>query len=863
MIEATDTDLTATPFVVDLTNCDREPIHIPGSIQPHGAMFICEAMDFVVTHHSANALAFLGLDRVVVGRPLTDLLGPEVTHDLRNAAAKGGVSQVAGILLGVSIPSVDFLVDAAVHQHKNRVFVELERSDPEGGRAHDALDLTQSLIRRIGLESDTGRIAATGAKLIRAMLGYDRVMVYRFLHNGAGHVIAEAKAPGLGSFLGQRFPASDIPYQARRLYLQNAIRTIVNAAYDPSPLEPPLTPGDAPIDMSFAQLRSVSPIHCEYLRNMGVAGTMSISIIVDGELWGLIACHHDTPKLVPLPLRIGAELFGQYFSLQIAVAERRAELVAATVARERLDGIVANLDPDRPVAGALRTHLPELAELVSTDGAALWIDGQWIGTGTVPPPDAIPALMAHVTARAHASIWKTEELRAELPDAALYEEIVAGVLAIPISATGGNYLLLLRSGEAHTVEWAGEPVKTIVSSTLGDRLTPRGSFETWREDVRGRAKPWTAADMAVAEAIRTYLRDVVLRYNEMTAEARHRDEQRRQVLNDELNHRVKNIISLVKSIALQTGVHAVSVAEYSTSLEGRLRALAFAHDQSLAGSGGDLTTLVEAEASLHRYGGFPGRVTVEGPPVGLDDRTFGVLALVVHEMMTNAAKYGALSVPEGRLVLRWSIDAEGGCQILWEEMDGPDVKVPERIGFGSKLIASTIEYDLRGGAQIDYAPDGLKARFTLPADCLRQHVPVAQKPAPSPMRVGVLDGLHVLLVEDQSLIAIDTEETLRALGASRVTLAPTVAEGLEAIAVELPDCAILDFNLGKSDSASIADELLARGVPFIFATGYGDTVMIPERLRGLPVVRKPVSIAALAEMLALVLPVRSELSDLA
>lgn len=861
MTEDNLTDLAELPFAVDLTNCDREPIHIPGSIQPHGAMFVCDPQDFIVTNHSANAADFLGLSGPIVGQPLATLLGPNVTHDLRNAAAKGGSSQVAGVLLDLSLDTIDFKVDVTVHRHKNRVFVELERSDSAGGRAHDALDLTQSLIRRIGLESDTGRIATTGVKLIRAMLGYDRVMVYRFLHNGAGRVIAEAKAPSLGSFLGQHFPASDIPYQARRLYLQNATRTIGDAAYTPSPLVPPLSAGEPPIDMSFAQLRSVSPIHCEYLRNMGVAGTLSISIIVDGELWGLIACHHDSPKLIPLPLRIGAELFGQYFSLQIAVAERRAEYVAATVAREKLEGVIAHLDPDRPVDETLGRNLAELSSLVSTDGAGLWIDGNWFGTGVTPPDEAIPTLMAHVTAQAGAGIWKTEELRAQLPDAQIYEDSTAGLLAIPISASGGNYLLFFRSGEAHEIEWAGEPVKTVVSSSLGDRLTPRGSFETWREDVRGRSEPWTSADVAVAEAVRTYLRDVVLRYSERTADARAREEQRRRVVNDELNHRVKNIISLVKSIALQTGAHASSVAEYSSSLEGRLRALAFAHDQSLAGSGGDLTTLIEAEASLHRYGAFPERVTVDGPAVGLDDRTFGVLALVIHEMMTNAAKYGALSVPEGRLALSWSLREDGGCDIFWQEQDGPDVRVPARSGFGSKLITNTIGYDLGGHAEIDYAPDGLKARFSIPADCLREHGPAVSKPVHAPTGARIVENLHVLLVEDQSLIAIDTEETLRKLGAAHVTLAPTIADALDAISASLPDCAILDFNLGKANSAAVADELVRRRIPFIFATGYGDSVMIPEHLRSIPVVRKPVSEAALAEMLGLVLVPHREGAD--
>jgi light-regulated signal transduction histidine kinase (bacteriophytochrome) len=760
-------------------------------------MLVCDEQALTVTHHSANAAAFLcRADASLLNQTLVDLLGETVTHDLRNAAAKGGGSEIAGVLLDIELPGLDQPVDAAIHRHKGRLFVELERSDADRGRAHAALDLTQSLIRRIGLESDTARIAATGAKLIRAMLGYDRVMVYRFLHNGAGHVIAEAKAAALGSFLGQHFPASDIPYQARRLYLQNSIRTIVDSNYIPSPLVPPLRHDEGPLDMSFAQLRSVSPIHCEYLRNMGVAGTMSISIIVDGELWGLIACHHDTAKVVPLPLRIGAELFGQYFSLQIAVAERRAEFIAATVARERLDRIISNLDPDEPVAEALRHHLSDLAALVETDGAGLWIDGRWESVGAVPPEAEIAALVAHVRGAAQGGIWTTEELRASVSGADAYEEAVAGLLAVPISARGSDLLLLFRAGEAHAIEWAGEPVKTVVSSVHGDRLTPRGSFETWREDVRGRSAPWSAADLAVAEAIRTYLRDVLLRYNEITADARARDEQRRRVLNDELNHRVKNIISLVKSIALQTGAHAASVADYSKSLEGRLRALAFAHDQSLAGNSGDLTTLIEAEASLHRYSAFPDRVTVQGPPVGLDDRTFGVMALVVHEMMTNAAKYGALSVPEGRLAVRWSVSESGDCSIDWSEIDGPEVRLPTSAGFGSKLITTTIEHDLGGSVEIGYDRSGLQAHFVLPSDCLRPHVATQARPDAARPSADLLAGLRVLLVEDQALIGLDTEDTLRQLGAASVILVPGTADARCAIAEQLPDCAILDFNLG-------------------------------------------------------------------
>lgn len=845
--------MNATDFAlsVDLTNCDREPIHVPGSIQPHGAMLVCDTAGDMVTHASANAAEFLGRPSdEILGASLKDLLGTAAAHDLRNAGAKAGSSHVAGAVLGLALPGTDRRVDATIHCHDGRLLVELEDSLSSGPEAHAALDLTQSLIRRISLQSDVEGIAATGAKLVRAMLNYDRVMVYRFLHNGAGRVIAESVNKD-ERFLGQHFPAADIPVQARGLYLLNWIRLIGDSSYVPVPLILASGQDGRQVDMSYAHLRSVSPIHCEYLRNMGVAASMSISIVVDGALWGLIACHHDTPRVVPMPLRIGAELFGQYFSLQIAVAERRAEFMAAGLARKKLDGIISEIRPDEPVDRTLRDRLEGLAALIPCDGAGLWIEGQWTSTGATPPPEDVHRLMEFLNRTAEGAVWDTHELRVHLEDG--YGEAVAGMLAVPISSLARDYLVLFRSEEAHEIEWAGEPGKVTAGGPLGDRLTPRGSFEAWREDVRGRSRPWTEAERAVAEAIRTYLRDVVLRYNEATAEERDRAEQRRRVLNDELNHRVKNILSLVKSIASQTGVHASSVEEYSSALEGRLRALAFAHDQSLAnGSGGDLGTLMEAEASLHRYGA-PDRVVASGPPVGLTDRTFGALALVIHEMMTNAAKYGALSASSGKVAIDWSFNEDGDCLIEWRESGGPRVKPPSRTGFGSTLIRNTLTYDLGGEAEVTYPESGLVARFTVPQRHLAE---IPQKRMEDQNGTSVsrpLDTMDVLLVEDQSLIAMDTEEILRRLGARKVRSCPDAARAKQEIAASMPNCAVLDFNLGDQTTVGVAEMLASAKVPFVFATGYGDTSMIPKSMSDIPVVAKPISSAALAEALSYIL----------
>jgi light-regulated signal transduction histidine kinase (bacteriophytochrome)/CheY-like chemotaxis protein len=838
---------TKMTFKVDLTNCDREPIHIPGSIQPHGVMLVCNSETFKVGFASANATAFLGTGSNPCGTALSDVIGEQAAHDLRNASAKAGGSEVSGVVLRARLSGLEHPVDMTIHRHKDLTFVEIELSGDESANAEGALDFTQGLIRRISLETDVISIATTGAKLVRAMLGYDRVMVYQFLHNGAGRVIAEAKQTQLASFMGQHFPATDIPDQARRLYTQNTIRMIGDVAYAPIPLLPPLAEGQTPIDMSFAQLRSVSPIHCEYLTNMGVHASLSISIVIDRELWGLISCHHNSPKVIPVPLRIGAELFGQYFSMQVSAAGRRAEVAASNRARDQLGKIIGGLEAEESLSDSLAKHLSDFVSLISCDGAAVWIDGIWTGTGATPEAAEIGPLTSFVTRSAKASVWHNQELRAAL-NSDVYGTDIAGVLAIPLSSTPRDYLFFFRSEEAHNIEWAGEPVKKVIQAPEGERLTPRGSFTTWREDVRGKCRPWAAPDVAMAEAIRTYLRDIVLRHNEITAEERALAEQRRRVLNDELNHRVKNIIALVKSIALQTGAHALSVADYSASLEGRLKALAFAHDQSLVGgSSGDLGMLIEAEASLHRYGNAPDRVTVSGPTVRLGERTFGVLALVIHEMMTNAAKYGALSVPEGKLALRWCLLADGDCEITWEERGGPPVAKPLREGFGSKLIQNTLAYDLGGVAEVHFESSGVWARFLIPG----KHVSVGDYIEDISISVEIppptsLSGLKVLVVEDQALIAMDVEATLRKLGAVDVKLAPSTLGAALALRNFTPDVAILDFNLGNETSEVLADEFVKNRIPFVFATGYADNVLIPERFRNVPLVRKPVIESLLA-----------------
>ncbi len=297
---------------------------------------------------------------------------------------------------------------------------------------------------------------------------------------------------------------------------------------------------------------------------------------------------------------------------------------------------------------------------------------------------------------------------------------------------------------------------------------------------------------------------------------------------------------------------AQSVEDYGQTLEGRLRALASAHDQSLDGSkSGLIGTLVETEADLYRDNAAPDKVIIEGPPLGLDQRAYGVLSLVIHEMMTNAAKYGALSTPLGQLRIHWKLLPTGECEISWLETGGPVVVQPTRTGFGTKLIRSSFEYDLRGKVHIEHRSTGLFATFVIPAssvaaaDIEQPDVKAMQAPALLP-----LDHASILVVEDQSLIAMDVEDTLRSMGAEDVRLAGDPEEALQMLLTFRPQVAILDFNLGSITSETVAEQLTALGIPFIFMTGYSDHSSIPESLRQIDVVRKPINDVALSAKLS-------------
>ncbi len=830
--------MTSTVQQVDLTNCDREPIHIPGFIQPHGCLIACDSAMRTVLRHSLNCAETLGFSGPMLGLPIEQFLGNDVVHDLRNALTVTANSSRPAMLPKVKLPDGK-MFDVAIHRYKAVSIIELEAASDESQPLHTA----QLMIDRIREADDVDSLISRTTRLVKAMLGYDRVMVYRFEQDGAGKVISEAKQPALESFLGQYFPASDIPQQARALYLKNTLRIISDSNGERIPVEPVLDVSGEPLDLSFSHLRSVSPIHCEYLRNMGVSASMSISIINDGELWGLIACHHYSPRILPMPMRIAAEMFGEFFSLHLQALKQKRKLATAQDAHASLDKFLRLAAHHNNIEELLVENLPDFSRLLPCDGVGVWMDESWSSVGHAPPEEMAPQLGRLVSSISEGRVWATHSLIHHMPEAEHVFDDIAGVLAVPLSQVKNDYLLFFRRELVQTLNWGGNPDKSYEVGPLGDRLTPRKSFALWKETVHKQAQPWTEEDRQIAEAARVALVEVAFRHSELLAGERAQAEVRQRMLNEELNHRVKNVLAIIKSLVGNPTQEGRTLQEYVSALKGRIQALSYAHDQVVRGEGGGLLRdLLDAELSPHRSA--ESEIYAHGPSVLLDSRAFSVMALVLHELATNAAKYGALAQAGGKLNVGWELNDMGDCLISWRETVSGTVTPPTRTGFGSALISRSVPYDLGGKSKITYHNNGVEAEILLPA----RHVTAGQTPLTQDIAAGgpvdltpysSEEPLQVFLVEDQMLIAMDVEYMLEGHGITNIETATSSAMALDKLKSLTPDLAILDINLGNDTSIPVAYELLKRGVPFMFATGYADGIMIPPEFAHVPVIRKP------------------------
>ncbi len=502
---------------VDTTGCEQEPIRIPGSIQPHGFLLVLSEPELRVTLASANASAILNVASLW-DRPLDELLPSTTGTSWRRLLSQTPISANPQQLGAVELTDGAYLVLA--HHHGGKLIVEFERTSGTWETPLAQLYAQSTEFVTALQASDETRVAQDLAvHKIRELTGFDRVLLYQFDEDLHGTTVAECGNGRLPSYLGLRFPADDIPAQARELYRLNRVRLIVDATYNPVPLKSSsAVSNDGPLDLTYSVLRSVSPVHLEYMRNMGTAASMSISVVNRGRLWGLIACHHCEPRAVPFAVRSACDFIAQILSLQIETHERAAEAER----RVRLKSLESRLLTSMAGHGAdyaagLVENEKAILEFADASGTAVITERETFLVGRTPDERALTQITQELAKRGNSDVFTTDCLTAEFPFAKGIASCPAGMAAISVSKLHPSYVLWFRDEKATTVHWAGDPRKP--PKVPGEeRLHPRKSFEVWKETVRGHSARFTAAEKDAFADLRNSIIGIVLRTAEENAD---------------------------------------------------------------------------------------------------------------------------------------------------------------------------------------------------------------------------------------------------------------------------------------------------------------------------------------------------------
>jgi light-regulated signal transduction histidine kinase (bacteriophytochrome) len=735
----------------DLATCDREPIHIPGSIQPYGAMLVLDRTGRRIEQVAGDTQTLLGIaPEQLLGHAIAELLDAEAAAFVNEQLNLKTPSVAALTRLGVRSAGASQPLDLTLHALDQTAILELEPAQRTLTSAGDPIAQLKTLLGVVQVTASVGESCAAAATALRSATGFDRAMVYRFLPDESGEVVAENARPDLESFLGLHYPASDIPRQARELYRKNWLRTITDIDYAPAPLYPQVNPRTgAPIDMSHCALRSVSPIHCEYLRNMGVRASLSASIVVRDKLWGMLVLHHYSARHVSADLRIACETFAQIFSLHVGakmLAESSAQQLSARQAREKLVGMLGSASD---VGAAIASW--DLCNYLAATGAAVYIEGRFHLCGITPTIPELEELVGWLN-EVNRPLFFTENLGADFPSASHYPELVSGLLAVGISHAPRDYVLWFRPEIGRTVRWAGDPSLSVKVGRHGARLTPRGSFAEWLEVTRMRSASWSEFDLEAAEAVRVVLLEGVLKSVV--------DAQREQAFNatramaEELERRVAERTEQLRALAseldaaeererrqIARDLHD-DLGQTLAAARIRLTALCNNPQEQVRATADQVGSLIDrasestrslatqlAPAMLHELGlgpalewlgeeigrifGLKVKVTDDGRPKPLSHEVRAILYRAVRELLINVAKHAQTDsasvecrLRDRKLLIRVSDRGIG--------YDASVVAARPRRGLGQMMLRERLSL-IGGTAEVRTAPgSGTVVQLSVP-----------------------------------------------------------------------------------------------------------------------------------------------------
>ncbi len=701
-----------------LTSCDRELIHVPGSIQPHGLLLVTDRETLRVRHVAGDVegrLGITGWDKLLLEHVLGGSLAGRAAALVRSSITSGFIGQLAA--------ASGETFDVSAHFSGHHLMIELEPASPSAMPASVRLDHLEAAASVFERSGSLQALCERAAIAFHSLTEFDRVMVYHFLDDDAGRVLAEARRADTHAFLNHHFPASDIPRQARALYVRNLTRVIPNITYQPAALRPAWT-GTDPLDMSDSSLRSVSPIHLQYLSNMGVVASASVSIVRDGKLWGLIACHNQTPRLMPYDVRAACRALAGTLARQIKAKDEAEGYRQRIRLRSFEEDIIRLLSRDGTLDLVLSNHMGELRRMFDADGVVVLRGDELVSDGVTPSTDAVRRLATWVSSRTDDSTYATNWLEEAYPDAHAFRATGSGLLAVTMLADQPWLVLWFRIEKVEVVNWAGNPHDKETSGVDGI-LTPRTSFEAWQEMVRGRARPWSVPQIEAARRLRRGLLEVlqnrrVKQLNRQLTQILHDKDQlleQKDFLIGEVNHRVQNSLQLVSSFLSQQG-RASRNPEVGTALDEarrRLSAIALVHRRLYHGDqlqvvdmaryieelGADTVTAMGQEWARH--------LSLELAPLTIPIDRAVALGLVLTELVINANKYAYGGTP-GPLEVRLTVE-EREFQLSVADKGGG--RATSRKGFGSRMIDGLV---VQLGGTLVYSDNlpGLRAVLTAP-----------------------------------------------------------------------------------------------------------------------------------------------------
>ncbi len=481
------------PEKVDLENCAKEPIHSIGSTQSHGVLIACDPLSLKITQAGVNTTDFFSVStKDLLDKPLSNLLGEDQVLRLKKLLASKEI-----LPQEVLVNERMFLL--AIHFSELNLILEFEPlqkvQQPSFLQQHITL-----ILNKFQESKTVKNLCNSAAELTRNIFGYDRVMIYKFDEEWNGEVVAERKEEDMESWLGLHYPATDIPEQSRALFLQHRVRMISDVQYAPVSILPDISPLTGnPLDLSQSHLRAVSPIHIEYLNNMQVGASLTTAIVVQGKLWGLIACHHRTPKSLSYYQRESCRFLTEMLSTRIALKESNNFIKNSENSERLKNRLVRQLEDQKDLFKALTDGPIQFTDLVKCGGGALYFEEEWCFSGIVPPKERVQKLLENFLSQQEENIYFTRKLSQAYPEAADFQKAASGVLSLRISQN--KYIIWFRPEEVENVSWGGDPSKKAIFNDDKKRLSPRESFEKWSEQLTGISKPWQDFDLNAARTL--------------------------------------------------------------------------------------------------------------------------------------------------------------------------------------------------------------------------------------------------------------------------------------------------------------------------------------------------------------------------